>query len=253
MDIRKRMQFHQFMGIEAYPRNGGVDLFLDKSSPARLSGPGKSLPAKSESKPTTGRPEGIERQKTTLPATAQEIRQCTSCHLSACRRGTVAGQGKAGSALMVVGDWSHQGDDFSGNVLFGRQEDDMLWKMMAAIDLDEPRVYVTNCIKCCPGKEAKVDAAAEKSCFSYLEREIAAVRPRIICAMGDIAARILLGSSKPLVRLRGKLGSYRYQSSEPIAVMPTFHPRFLLRSPEMKKATWNDLQLIRRNLDEREG
>ena len=249
MDIRRRIQFHRAMGIEEYPRNADVESFFSTSGHDTLKAR-QNNPAEKKRIPSAGSPERIWGEQSNLPAIAQEVHTCTRCDLSARRSGTVSGQGYAGVKLMVVGDWSMQDADFKGEILFGRQEDEMLWKMMTAIDLDGQDVYVTNCIKCCPVKEVRPDAEAEKSCFSYLEREIAAVRPQIICAMGDTAARILLGSTVPLVRLRGKLGSYRYQSSGPISVMPTFHPSFLLRSPEMKKATWNDLQMIKRYLDE---
>ena len=149
---------------------------------------------------------------------------------------------------MVIGDWSLQEGGCRREVLFGREEDVMLHKMIAAINLVPEDVYVTNCIKCCPGEGGIFDRECEQSCYSFLNREISTVNPEVICAMGEAAARMLTGSRDMLVRIRGKFFPYCYHPSRSIAVMPTFHPRFLLRHPELKKATWTDLQAVMRRL-----
>ena len=115
---------------------------------------------------------------------------------------------------MVVGDWSLQTDGFTPEIVFGRDEDEMLWKMMAAINLQPDEVYVTNCLKCCPKEPGIIDKQCEESCFSYLAREIAAINPTMICAMGEAAVRSIMGRKEPLARLRGKFGSYRYKSGQ---------------------------------------
>lgn len=125
----------------------------------------------------------------------------------------------------------------------------MLWKMITAMEPQVEQVYVTNSLKCCPVDAGIIDAKCEESCFSFLAREIAAVKPRIICAMGEMPVRVLMGRKEPLSRLRGRFGNYRYQSGQGVMVMPTFHPRFLLQHQEMKKATWNDLLAIKKRLD----
>lgn len=123
----------------------------------------------------------------------------------------------------------------------------MLRRMMEAIGLSMEDVYVTNVIKCCPAGEPP-DAACARQCFALLSREIAALAPLLILAMGEMAASQLLATSAPLVRLRGRFHAYRYPDSTPAQVMPTFHPRFLLDNPEMKKMVWLDLQMLQRQL-----
>lgn len=188
---------------------------------------------------------------TVLAALRREMENCNRCHLAANRRGMVPGTGRIGCRLMVVGDWSAQAGDFSGEVLFGPDEDVMLWKMMAAIGLEPEAVYVTNCIKCCPAVSNEPDNECGANCFSFLSREIALLRPAVVCAMGEMAVRTLTGSTAPLFRLRGRFRPYRCDPAVSVLIMPTFHPRFLLGNPEMKKAAWNDLQAIMRRLDAR--
>lgn len=237
--LRDTLRFHEAMGIDHYPDNENLQRFL-----------------KPVDKPSTG----FDRQHGTISDDraasqgienlADEVNACTICQLSKESHGRVHGKGKVGSRLMIVGDWSSQSGPFSPGTLFGNDEDVMLWKMIVAIELQTDQVYVTNSLKCCPENSESIDAKCEESCFSYLAREIAAVTPHVICAMGEMAVRVLMGTKEPLARLRGRFGSYRYQSGETVMVMPTFHPRFLLQHQDMKKATWNDLLAIKRLLAE---
>jgi DNA polymerase len=149
---------------------------------------------------------------------------------------------------MVVGDWPVAGQGSTPSLLMGPEEDVMLEKMMAAIGLSPEQYCVTNVLKCCPAAGQEVAPAWGQTCASFLQREIGIIRPAIICAMGEIAARALLGGAEPLLRLRGRFTPCRYQDDPPIPVMPTFHPRFLLANPEMKMAAWKDLQAVQRRL-----
>lgn len=246
-DLRQQLRFQQALGITEFPLNEDVRRFLKFTGiPAE-----KSVPARTgthRSSPLSG-PEETVSGPALLAVLRKEVGQCTLCRLAAGRQGTVPGRGSAGSDLMVVGDWSSQEEGGNPEILFGTDEDIMLGKMMEAIALGPENVYVTNILKCCPGAGQAPDQECLESCFSYLVREIGAVRPRLICAMGDLAVRMLVGSQETLFRLRGRFAIYRYQAADPIPVMPTFHPRYLLANPEMKKATWKDLQTIRRRLD----
>jgi DNA polymerase len=173
--------------------------------------------------------------------------------LSAARQGVVPGFGRSGALLLVVGDYSWQQEPFSATVCFGEAEDPMLWNMMRAIGLTPAEVYVTNAVKCCPlSGEVPTDDCL-RSCRAHLIREIERVQPRVVCAMGDLAARTLLGGEEPVLRLRGRFHTLRASGdgSEPLPLMVTLHPRFLLKNAEMKKAAWQDLQMIQRLLDTR--
>ena len=237
-NLRDTLRYHKAIGIEEYPNNQSVQRFLEVQD---------HLGNYQEHRVGKGNEDNIPGQG--IDSIEKEIKMCSLCQLSQNSIGRIAGKGKVGSRLMIVGDWSSQFKIFSGDTLFGQEEDVMLWKMMAAIGMQPEHVYVTNCLKCCPSDAGIINGKCEQSCFSFLAREIAAVKPGVICAMGDMAVRVLTGRQEPLSRLRSRFGNYRYQSGRIVKVMPTFHPRFLLQHQEMKKATWNDLLLIKKQLE----
>ncbi len=236
--VRDLLRFHQQMGIESYPSTAELRNFLEKQPKPSFHRPTNqsTVPAAQVRQPAVP----------SLDAVNTEIVECRQCGLADQRLGQILGRGGARPRLLVVGDWSGQ-DVFSDELLFGRDEDAMLWKMMAAIGLSAEDVYVTNVIKCCP-LDAPPDTTCVSRCFAHLSREIAALKPSLVLAMGEIASGQLLATRAPLVRLRGRFHAYRYPDSAPAKVMPTFHPRFLLANPEMKKMVWMDLQMIQRQL-----
>ena len=265
--VRDLLRFHQTMGISGYPADNGLSDFLQSNIPVA----GKTLPlpggtkvraAEVQTMPgsrknvfQTPAPPGAKISTPQVPPPAapslkaiiEEINLCKACTLAEKRQGQVAGIGSTKPKLMVVGDWSQQNGVFSDEVLFGIEEDVMLWRMMEAIGLSGDEVYVTNGIKCCPvGGEG--EPVSGEHCFAHLGREIAVLKPGLILAMGELATHLLLGVAAPLVRLRGRFHPYRYPDSAPARVMPTFHPRFLLAHQEMKKMVWQDLQMIQRQL-----
>lgn len=238
--MRDTLRFHRAMGIAEYPENEDIRRFFSPSPQTDFLRSHQGIASGTEAP-----------HSDVISIIHEEIKGCTLCQLAENSIGRGAGKGKPGARLMVVGDFSAQSGTYSPEVIFGSEEDVMLWKMMAAMELQPDQVYVTNCLKCCPADPVGIDGTSAEQCFTYLAREIAAVKPAVICAMGDMAAWLILGKKKePLTRLRGRFTVYRSQSGQEVAVMPTFHPRFLVQHQEMKKATWNDLQAIKRRLDQ---
>ncbi len=172
------------------------------------------------------------------------------CPLASARQGLVPGRGAVGSPLLVVGDYSGQESGFSADTLFGAAEDTMLRNMMRAIGLTEEDVYVTNTIKCCPESAELLEIESVHRCREHLLREIELVRPQVICAMGEWAVRSVLGSEESVFRLRGRFHRFGTDNdaADPLQVAVTFHPRFLLKNEGLKKAAWQDLQMIQRRL-----
>ncbi|MCI5211386.1 MAG: hypothetical protein D3910_21965, partial [Candidatus Electrothrix sp. ATG2] len=193
--------------------------------------------------PEVIQPEVIQQE---LEALNQELAQCRCCPPNAESR-VVLGRGSLRPRLFVVGDCLI-GATSEKNLLWGKEEDAMLWRMMQAIGLDQSSIYVTNAIKCPQTAPMQPGSLMEQSCFTKLEKELQIIQPRLICAMGDTAAQVLLKTKAPLVRLRGQFRTYRYSQGKLAKVMPTFHPRVLLQYPEMKQAVWKDLQAVQRML-----
>jgi DNA polymerase len=174
---------------------------------------------------------------------------CRACALHETRAQTVFGVGDAAADLMVIGEAPGAEEDRQGEPFVGRAGQ-LLDRMLAAIGLKRERVYIANILKCRPpgNRDPKPEEAA--CCEPFLMRQIALVRPRVLLAVGRISAQNLLGTDAPIGRLRGRwfeLGPGR------IPLMVTYHPAYLLRSPEEKAKAWHDLQQVALRLRDRGG
>ena len=168
------------------------------------------------------------------------VSACTLCGLSQSRTNTVFGIGSADADWLIVGEAPGAEEDRRGEPFVGRAGK-LLDEMLRAIGQRREDVFIANILKCRPpdNRDPKADESA--SCRPYLERQIELLRPRIILAVGRIAAQNLLGSDEPVGRLRGRpheLGG--------IPLVVTYHPAYLLRSPSQKVKGWQDLCLATR-------
>jgi len=111
------------------------------------------------------------------------------------------------------------------------------------MQLSREAVYICNIVKCRPPGNRDPQLEEVHQCLPFLKRQLTAIRPRVICALGKVAAQTLLETETPISRLRG-----RFHDFMGIAVMPTFHPAYLLRNPEKKREVWNDVQQIMKRL-----
>ena len=245
-DIRTCLQLHQQLGVEQYPLTSGLQKCLaGKGGVFNVAAPPRSV---------ISQPASTAATSGQLASLRQTVEECCLCDLASARQGQVFGVGPLSARLLIIGDYSSQGDEFSPTTLFGTAEDAMLWNMMRAIGLMPEEVYVTNTVKCCPLAARQPERESEQCCLVHLRREIELLRPRIICAMGEAAARLVLGGSESVLRLRGRFHRYGYggeEAGDGIQIMVTFHPRFLLEYEDMKKAAWKDLQMIQRQLQVR--
>lgn len=246
-ETRKLLGLHLELGLTHYPnREKLAHVFVTEPPPASAGAPVTVARGKVQK---AGAVSGVSRESSAkqLEKITQHLISCTRC--DAASGAVISGQGSPAPRLFVVGDGYEGGGDESG-LLWGMEEDALFWKMMAAIGLDRESVYVTNCIKC-PRKKPDVSPAGPgHACFSYLEQELLAIQPEVICVLGEVAAGLLLKKSAPLVRLRGRFHRYRYPHGGEAKIMATYHPRFLLQHPEMKPAVWLDLQAVQRKLPE---
>jgi len=168
------------------------------------------------------------------------VADCSRCELAASRTNTVFGVGNQDADWMIIGEAPGAEEDRRGEPFVGRAGK-MLDEMLRAVGHRRDSVFIANILKCRPpnNRDPKPSEAAE--CRDYLERQIALVKPKVILAVGKIAAQNLLGCDDPVGRMRG-----RPHELNGIPLVVTYHPAYLLRSPSQKRKSWSDLCLARR-------
>lgn len=181
---------------------------------------------------------------TDLEKLEKTVAGCIACPLHASRTQTVFGVGDPKSKVLFIGEAPGRDEDLKGEPFVGRAGQ-LLNKILAAVDLERRDVYITNILKCRPPQNRDPHDSEVRECEHYLKRQIELIQPKLICALGRIAAQWLLQTSAPLSTLRA--GEYYYQG---IRILPTYHPAALLRNPAFKKPTWEDFKRLKALLDE---
>ncbi len=194
--------------------------------------------------PAASAPERLPRETIVeqLAACAAEVAACTLCGLATTRTRTVFGTGNPQARLMFVGEAPGRDEDLAGEPFVGRAGQ-LLDKIVAAMGLTREEVYIANIVKCRPPENREPAPGEVGCCTPYLKRQIRAIRPEMIVALGRPAACFLLGRSASLRSLRGVFHEF-----EGIPVAVTYHPAYLLRTPEDKKLTWQDMQRVMERL-----
>ncbi len=164
---------------------------------------------------------------------------CVACPLSEGRTKVVFGSGSETADLMFIGEGPGYHEDQQGLPFVGRAGE-LLTRIINAIELEREAVYIANIVKCRPpnNRDPKPDEVA--ACIGYLRRQIELIEPKVIVALGRVAAQTLLESSAPIGRLRGSWHEYRG-----VALRATYHPAALLRNNSLKRPTWEDMQVVR--------
>ena len=180
---------------------------------------------------------------TTLEEVATEIATCRKCFLCEGRTRTVPGEGNPRARLMFVGEGPGQTEDETGRPFVGRAGE-LLTQIIEAVELQRNDVFIANVVKCRPPQNRKPLPDEIAACSTDLERQIELVQPRVLVALGATAAEAMLRVKKSLTELRGRVHSYRG-----IPLVVTYHPAALLRNPNWKKPTWDDIRIARQLLD----
>jgi uracil-DNA glycosylase family 4 len=168
----------------------------------------------------------------------REVAACVKCELHKGRTQTVFGVGNPHADVMLVGEAPGAEEDRQGEPFVGRAGK-LLNAMLAAISLEREDVFIANILKCRPPKNRDPRPEEVSACEPYLQRQIELVQPRILLALGRVAAQNLLKVDTPIGRMRGRC----YEYPEPrVPVVVTYHPAYLLRSPREKRKVWQDLQ-----------
>ena len=168
------------------------------------------------------------------------VANCTRCELSASRTNTVFGVGNPDADWLIIGEAPGAEEDRRGEPFVGRAGQ-LLDQMLVAIGQTRESVFIANILKCRPPNNRDPKPTEAAACRGYLERQIELIRPRIILAVGKIAAQNLLGGDEPVGRMRG-----RRHELDGIPMVVTYHPAYLLRSPSQKHKSWSDLCLATR-------
>jgi len=240
----QQLAYLKAMGIDAWERRDGPGLEV---LPTAATPPGEST---STPQPV---PAGVAAGARPAPALPDDVsgldwdelerrvKNCTLCDLHRTRTQAVFGVGNPNADWLIVGEAPGADEDRQGEPFVGRAGQ-LLTAMLRAIGLAREQVYIANILKCRPPGNRDPRPEEEASCVPYLWRQIELIQPRLILALGRVAAQRLLQSSANLGRLRGSV--HRLEATG-TPVIVTYHPAYLLRSPGEKRKAWQDLQFAR--------
>lgn len=183
-----------------------------------------------------------ENKQESLGHVQTDLGDCRRCALHRERRHIVFGAGHPSARLVFVGEGPGADEDRQGQPFVGAAGQ-LLTRIIAAMGLTRGEVYICNVIKCRPPGNRNPQPEEIAACVPFLVRQLQAIAPECICALGKFAAQTLIETQVPISALRGRFFEYHG-----IPVMPTYHPAFLLRNPSQKRAVWEDVQKIMKRL-----
>ena len=204
------------------------------------------LPGQTGSRSRSTSMPALEFNDSSLDAIREDIGDCRRCKLCEHRRTIVFGEGNPHARLVFVGEGPGAEEDATGRPFVGRAGQ-LLDKIIEAIGLKREEVYIANIVKCRPPGNRVPERDEVETCEPFLFRQLACIRPQVIVALGSPAFQCLLRTREPITRARGV-----WREWNGIKVMPTFHPAFLLRSPDKKREVWEDMKKVRDYLHNQE-
>lgn len=183
-------------------------------------------------------------QKKSWQELKQKITKCELCELHKTRTQIVFGVGNIKADLLLIGEAPGANEDLKGEPFVGRAGM-LLNEMLKSIGLKRENVYIANILKCRPPNNRDPLPVEVKTCTSYLLQQIDLIKPKLIVAVGRIAAQFLLNTTESMSHLRG--GSYKFGPND-TPLLVTYHPAYLLRSPREKSKAYTDMLLIKKML-----
>jgi uracil-DNA glycosylase family 4 len=229
--LASRVNYYREMGIHDFyrrPVEEGAELAL---TPVAEDAPVKApIPAKP--------PPVITDKPSALKAIREDIGDCTRCRLHKGRTNLVFGVGNVNADLMFVGEGPGADEDAQGEPFVGRAGQ-LLNNMIAAMGIKRADVYIANVVKCRPPGNRTPEKDECDTCSPFLMRQIDVIKPKVIVALGAVAAKNLLAVNDSMANLRGRWYDFRDTK-----LLVTYHPAYLLRDPRQKKEAWKDLQMV---------
>lgn len=180
-----------------------------------------------------------QRLELSLESVREELGDCKRCKLHKTRTNIVFGVGNPNASLVFVGEGPGEDEDLQAEPFVGRAGQ-LLTKIIKAMGLNREDVYICNVVKCRPPENRNPEPDEIAACRPFMEKQIDAIRPKVIVALGTHATQTLLNTDKKITALRGKFHCYR----DSIQLMPTFHPSYLLRNDSKKKEVWEDMKTV---------
>jgi uracil-DNA glycosylase len=191
---------------------------------------------------TAGSP--AETRVAALAAVARKVTKCRKCEELACRRTqTVFGSGNPNARVVFMGEAPGADEDRQGLPFVGRAGQLLTDIIVKGMGIPRDEVYILNTIKCRPPENRAPTPEEAANCREFLEQQLDILRPEFICCLGAVAAQNLLGTTVSIGQLRGKIHDFRG-----IKVVCTYHPAYLLRTPAAKRQTWDDIQMLMKEM-----
>jgi uracil-DNA glycosylase len=187
--------------------------------------------------------ETLSNKPAALQLIREDIGECTRCRLHKGRTNLVFGVGNVNADIMFVGEGPGADEDAQGEPFVGRAGQ-LLNNMISAMGLRREDVYIANVVKCRPPGNRTPEREECDTCIPFLLRQIEVIHPKVIVALGAVAAKNLLAVNDSMANLRG-----RWYDFKGARLLVTYHPAFLLRDPRQKKEAWKDLQMVMKYLD----
>jgi uracil-DNA glycosylase len=229
-EIIKQLEFFRDIGVTSISIKEPAAPMATPVRPTSVPKPAVSAPVVSAKPP-----------EDSLAIIREDIGDCQRCKLAPTRTNIVFGSGNINAELVFVGEAPGADEDEQGLPFVGRAGQ-LLTNIIASIDpgnITRDDVYICNILKCRPPNNRNPEPDEVRSCSPFLKRQLAVIRPKIVCCLGTFAAQNVLQSDVTISKLRGK-----FFDIDGMRVIATFHPAYLLRSPEKKRDVWNDMLMI---------
>ena len=247
-DLRELLLLDQDLGLDfidpTVAITGSHNVLLPVAPPTTVKSPASPplspLPSPLSAGPLSAGPlSAAPLPASELAAVAAQAAACRACGLCQTRTNSVPGEGNPAAELVFVGEGPDADEDSQGRPFVGKAGE-LLTAMIQAMGFRREDVFITHVVKCRPPGIRTPDAGEVTACRSYLDRQLLAIRPKIIVALGNTPLRALTGDDKlGITAQRGKMLAWR-----DIPLLPTFHPAYLLRNPPAKKPCWEDLKEV---------
>lgn len=239
------LDWYEAMGVDEAIGDAPVDRFAAPEPKAES----RATPRTSGGQRTTsaGAPASIE-SAASLAELEALLAEFEGCALKRTAKNTCFARGSADARIMMIGEAPGRDEDLQGEPFVGRAGK-LLDRMLAAIGLDETKVYITNTIYWRPPGNRTPTTQEVEACAPFLSRQIELLDPQIMVLLGGAAAKHILGVTEGIMRMRGKWKIYKCAGRD-IPALPTLHPAYLLRNPEHKRLAWRDLLMLKTRLEE---